>query len=298
MTAQRPFVTTIDANKHDQLRKDLIEQGFTLSQPPHTVFSAKKAGIACTLYQSGKLTVQGKQMDEFIEFYLEPQILGEMVYTYPHQNVDPTKRIGIDESGKGDVFGPLCIAGVCAEGDAIRKLLEMGVCDSKKINDKTIHVLAKKIKENYPHHVIRINPFRYNEIYNSFGNLNHLLAWGHASTIEKLAPKAQCDRVIVDQFAAEYVLKNALAKKKLQLTLTQRPRAEEDPVVAAASILAREAFLTGLEMLSKQWGIALPKGASSKVISVGRQFVKEHGREALPQVTKMHFKTLDAILKN
>lgn len=84
-------------------------------------------------------------------------------------------------------------------------------------------------------------------------------------------------------------------RKKLDVKLTQRHRAEEDLVVAAASILARMAFLEGLEQLGTQFEIKLPKGASSATIAAANNFVRQHGRAALHGVAKMHFKTVDSI---
>jgi ribonuclease HIII len=300
MEARNIFVATIDLSLASKLKSDLIEQGFELSQPPYTIFSAKKKGLCCTLYMSGKLTVQGKEMQPFIEFYLEPEILKEFQFTYKQQaqseeTVDVGGRIGIDESGKGDFFGPLCIAGVFAEGEGIAKLKEIGVRDSKSLTDTAIVKIGRQIKANFAHHIIRINPIKYNEIYASFNNLNSLLAWGHATTIEQLVKSSDCHRVVVDQFAAEWVVIQALKKKQVEVDLLQRHRAEEDVVVAAASILARQSFIEGLEELGKQIGITLPKGASPQVVAAGRRIVLEHGREVLPQLCKMHFKTLSSI---
>lgn len=293
---QNTFVAQIDLSLSAKLSKDLEDQGFTFSTPPYTIFSAKKSGVSCTLYQSGKLTVQGKEMSAFIEFYLEPEILKTFAFTNPAAEILLTPRIGIDEAGKGDFFGPLCIAGVFAGGKEIAELKAIGVKDSKNISDKQIHVIAKQIKDNFAHHIVKINPSKYNEIYPQFNNLNKLLAWGHATTIEHLVAKTGCNEVIIDQFANEWVVISALKRKKLLINLTQRHRGEEDPVVAAASILARHTFLDGLEKLSLEFQMDLPKGASSKTIQAGREFMKKYGSDNLSKVGKMHFKTLDAIL--
>lgn len=302
---QTSFVTKVDLSIADALLAGLKNQGFEISQPAYTLFSGKKKGVSCTLYASGKLLVQGKEMPSFIEFYLEPEILKEFSFTLGQigqtaqttlsTSADTTRRIGIDESGKGDFFGPLCIAGVCAGGETIGMLEKLGVCDSKKVNDKKVVKLAREIKKSCPHHIVRINPVKYNELYSKFGNLNSLLAWGHATAIEALVTETDCHKVIVDQFANERVVETALRRKKLEVDLHQRHRAEEDIVVAAASILARDAFLQGLEKLSKQY-INLPKGASSQVIAAGRAFVREFGREQLGQVAKLHFKTTQTVL--
>jgi ribonuclease HIII len=290
------FVTTLDLAIAEKLRNDLIERDFDITTPPHTIFSARKSGISCTLYQSGKLTVQGKESQEFIEFYLEPEILGAVPFTHAATSLDLTPRIGIDESGKGDFFGPLCIAGVYAGGDQIEMLKKLGVKDSKTISDTSILKLAQKIRANFDYHVVRINPLKYNELYAQFKNLNHLLAWGHATTIEQLILKTGCRQVIIDQFAAEHVVENALARKKLVANLSQRHRGEEDVVVAAASILARAAFLNGLEQLGSDLGMKLPKGASAATKEAGRTIVRQFGAEALTKVSKVHFKTYQMIV--
>lgn len=290
-----PFVTTINTNLAKKLKTDLTAQGFELTTPQYTLFAAKKKDISCTLYESGKLVVQGKGMTEFIEFYLEPEILQEFSYTNPE--VDESDRIGIDESGKGDFFGPLCIAGVYAPGKDVLILKKLGVQDSKKITDASIEKISKQICANFAHHIVKINPLKYNELHAKFGNLNHLLAWGHATTIENLVQRTDCHNVIIDQFAAEGVVVNALKRKHLDLNLTQRHRAEEDLVVAAASILARAAFLNGLQRLSDELGISLPKGASTATIQAGRKLVRKYGNEILQRAAKVHFKTTKEVLE-
>lgn len=296
------FVKLIDLKLGPQLSKDLIEQGFLLTTPPHTLFSGKKKGISCTLYATGKLVVQGKEMGEFIEFYLEP-LLQAFTYTYPELEVSEKKeskenfaRIGIDESGKGDYFGPLCIAGVYADQPGAEKLRALGVQDSKELSDIKILQIAKKIRAEFVHHIVKINPQKYNELYAQFNNLNHLLAWGHATVIENLVERTKCESIIVDQFANESVVLRALKRKNLKLDVVQQHRAEEDVIVAAASILARETFLTGLEKLGEEFGIKLPKGASKATIEAGRAFVRKYGSMALSQVGKIHFKTTSSIL--
>ena len=141
-------------------------------------------------------------------------------------------------------------------------------------------------------------PEKYNELYEKFLNLNHLLGWCHATVIEHLVVETKCQKVILDQFAPTELMVTAMKRKKMEIDLTQRPRAEEDPVVAAASILARAAYVEGMEMLSKKMEVHLPKGASSQVIQTGKRLVSRHGPEILRTVGKLHFKTKDAILND
>lgn len=295
----RTFVASINPALGPKIMKDLVEQGFELNQPPYTVFAAKKKGVSCTLYLTGKLTVQGKEMKNFIEFYLEPQILKSFSFTYNHvvDSVDETARIGIDESGKGDFFGPLCVAGVYASGEEIIKLKNLGVRDSKTLSETSILKIGDNIRKNFAHQIVKINPLKYNELIVQFGNLNRLLAWGHAVTIEQLVEKTACRKVIIDQFADEHVVTTALKRKKLEVDLLQRHRGEEDLVVAAASILARQAFVESLKKMEKEFGQEFPKGASARTISAGKAFMRKHGEENLGLVGKLHFKTLNSILE-
>lgn len=290
------FVTSVDTKLGNKILSDLREQGFEITTPQYTIFAAKKPGVSCTFYKSGKLTVQGKETESFIEFYLEPHVLKNFRHTYAAQNLNTAARIGIDESGKGDFFGPLCIAGVYAQGNEIERLKELGVQDSKNLSDTAIVQIANAIKREVKHHVVRINPLKYNELQKQFGNLNHLLAWGHATTIEQLVTETGCHAVIIDQFADEHVVIRALKRKKLEVNLTQRHRAEEDLVVAAASILARQAFLEGLKRLGEEMGIPLPKGASKQVIEAGKKIYERYGREGLEKTAKLHFKTINSII--
>lgn len=290
------FVTNIDLTLKEKFREDLIDQGFQLTTPPYTIFSAQKKGISCTLYTSGKLTVQGKDKEDFIQFYLEPEILKALTYSHPEIDIDLTAHIGIDEAGKGDFFGPLCIGGVYADETMIKELLAIGVKDSKTLSDNHIIQLKTKIQKICPHSIVRIFPKKYNELYASFHNLNRLLGWGHATAICELVEKTGCRTIIIDQFANENIVESALRQKHLDADLTQKHKAESDPVVAAASILARAAFVEGLEKLSKQVGMVLPKGASAAVIAAGKALVAKEGEAILEEVAKLHFKTKADVL--
>jgi ribonuclease HIII len=288
------FVTSIPKSLVERFKKDLDDQGFVLTKPPHTLFQAKKPGVSCTLYASLKLTVQGKNMKEFIEFYLEPEILKEPIYTYAKEltlsKTDLRPHIGVDEAGKGDYFGPLCVAGVFADEKTIPLLIGLGVRDSKKLSDPQISKIAKEIVKIVPNYIVRLWPEKYNELYASFKNLNSLLAWCHATVIENIHLHCQSPLAIIDKFAHERVVESALAKKGVSITLEQRIRGEEDVVVAAASILARWAFVEGLATTEKRIQETLPKGASQAVVNTAKKLVRTHGPEILYKAAKVHFK--------
>lgn len=291
-----PFVVKLSTELHSKLLKDLQEQGFEILHPPHSIFQGCKKGISCTLYSSGKLVVQGKEAQPFIEFYLEPELLGSFEHSYADLSIDRTPRIGVDEAGKGDFFGPLCIAGVYAGEKEIDELIKIGVKDSKSMRDSTIQKMAKQIRNAVPHHIVRISPKRYNSLYQQFGNLNLLLAWGHATVIEVLVKATGCQSALIDQFSHLPLVENALKKKGLALNFTKRTKAESDPVVAAASILARDSFVSGMDTLSEWMGFKLPKGASALVFETGKKIYLDKGEAIFDELAKKHFKTLDAIL--
>jgi len=206
-------------------------------------------------------------------------------------------RIGIDESGKGDYFGPLVIAAVLVTPPDEPDLRLIQVRDSKRISDGRILEMAPDIRQVCRHSVVAIGPKRYNELYEKIKNLNRLLAWGHARALENILAQTECTLAISDQFGDERFILNALLEKGKSIQLIQRPKAEDDLAVAAASILARAEFLTRLKKLSDEIGIALPKGASPAVEMAARTIVRKLGRAGLEGVAKLHFKTTQAVLR-
>ncbi|TES52134.1 ribonuclease HIII [Halalkalibacterium halodurans] len=158
--------------------------------------------------------------------------------------------IGTDESGKGDYFGPLVVAGVFVNSETYRKLKNMGVMDSKKLGDDQIKFLAGEIKKICPYSLVVIGNEKYNELYERIENLNKLLAWGHARTIENILQTVSCNFALSDKFGDEKFIKKALLEKGKEITLFQRTKAESNIAVAAASILARDEFVNRLHRLS------------------------------------------------
>jgi len=203
-------------------------------------------------------------------------------------------HIGVDESGKGDFFGPLVIA-ACYVGPEHLAELE-GVRDSKTLTDKKAAELSRNIRAVCPFEIVSIGPKKYNELYHQMNNLNRLLAWGHARAIEEVLKKQPATRVVSDQFADPKGLKSRLFELGKTVELESRVRAESDIAVAAASILARAEFLRRLKMLSEEFAIELPKGAGPQVIEAGKRFVAKHGEDQLVEVAKTHFKTMQSLL--
>jgi ribonuclease HIII len=211
----------------------------------------------------------------------------------------PTEKghIGTDESGKGDYFGPLVVAGVYVPDEQQDVLKELGVRDSKRFSDNRVREMSDLIKKGYKHSIVAIGPEKYNELYSKLRNLNRLLAWAHARAIENILEEVACEQAITDQFGDKLFVENAMMKMGRHIELIQRPKAEEDMAVAAASILARAEFLRRLYFLSKDYAIELPKGSSPKSEEVGLELVEKHGNDVLGKVAKTHFKLTPRILK-
>lgn len=204
--------------------------------------------------------------------------------------------IGVDESGKGDFFGPLVIAGVRVEETQVESLKNLGVRDSKTIANGKVTMLADKIKELCVHDIVVINPEKYNELYARIRNLNKLLGWGHARVIENVLSRGTAPAAISDKFGADRFIIDNLQAKGSEIELVQMVRGEAHPAVAAASIVARAEFLRRMEMLSGSYAMDLPRGASARVDEAGRVLVRERGEDVLNQVAKVHFKNYKKIL--
>jgi ribonuclease HIII len=211
--------------------------------------------------------------------------------------------IGIDESGKGDYFGPLISAAVFLDKESAKKLKDFGIKDSKKLSDKVNIDLAYKIFEickGY-YSIIEISPDKYNTLIDQMKkegkNVNILLAWTHAKALEEVLSKVDCNTALSDQFGDESLILRKLQERGKKIKLIQMHKAEQNIAVAAASILARARFLERLSNLSKELKIDLPKGASSKVIDVAKKFIGMYGKESLRKIAKLHFKTTENVYK-
>ncbi len=204
-------------------------------------------------------------------------------------------HIGTDESGKGDFFGPLVIAGVMVNEKAAELFIEAGIKDSKKITDKKILTLEPIIKENSVYSIVPISNGKYNELYSNIKNLNRLLAWGHARVIENVLEKETCEYALSDQFGDESLIKSALMKKGQSIRLEQMVRAESDVAVAAASVLARATFVHKMQEMENNYGIKFPKGCAPQVKDAAKEFISKFGKERLHEVCKTHFKTYNEV---
>ncbi|MDQ3199200.1 MAG: ribonuclease HIII [Verrucomicrobiota bacterium] len=296
------YTAALTAAQVAALKQLLEEAGFEFSPKPYTIYFAQKEKLSVAVYEKGpKVLLQGRGIEDFVSFELEPKILGEARLGYEEVNTPEMfePHFGIDESGKGDFFGPLVIAGVYTDREIARAFMENGIQDSKRIgSDVKIRSLAKMIRQTpgVTLDVVAIGPERYNDLYEKFGNLNSLLGWGHARVIENLlAKRPDCPRALSDKFADARVIEKALLQHGQHIQLDQRTKAESDFAVAAASILAREAFIDWLERNGKRHGLSLGRGVSAAVRETARAVVEKEGPAALRGLAKVHFRTAHEI---
>ena len=280
------------------LKKKLADDAaFRTCTREYTDYCFESESVNVAFYpKKGRLLIQGRGADDFVKqvLQLNPETSAPAKSTTLPALVDTTPHFGVDESGKGDYFGPLVVAGVYTDERCAAELVRLGCRDSKAISDdKKIHAIAEKIKKTagVVYEVICIGPRRYNELYEEIGNLNRLLAWGHARVIAALHEKMpSCPRALSDQFANEWVLKRALGQRRIPVQLEQRTKAESDVAVAAASILARDRFVQWMQKTATASNCPMPLGCGPHVTRAAQHFVATHGHERLPDVAKLHFK--------
>jgi ribonuclease HIII len=258
--------------------------------------------IVITLYNLKYPNAQQSLGDYLIYEAEESSALKRRATKAPQANI-PFPHIGTDESGKGDYFGPMVIAGIWVDERIKAKLEAMGIKDSKLLSDNRCRELAAKIRAacNGKFVEVELQPEKYNELYEQFKkegkNLNHLLAWGHARAIESLLERNLCTHAVADQFGDEKLILSKLMEKSRRLELIQTPKGERYIAVAAASILARDRFLTRVDKLSQEYALVLPKGASDAVIQPAREIVERKGSAELKKVAKVHHKTTRRIVE-
>ncbi len=282
---------------------ELLKSGnYVPRQVEHAIIAAAQDHCTIALYKSGKCLVQGRDAEDFVTFVLEPMVLGEAKLGYDEVHIPETLKphMGIDESGKGDFFGPLVISAAYADKPLVEAMKEMGVKDSKKISsDNKALEMARDLKKllNGRFSMVVIGPRAYNRLYSKMRNVNRILAWGHARAIENLLEKVpDCPAAVSDQFGSKDTVKRALMHNGRRLELVERVRAESDPAVAAASVLARAEFLSNIRMMTQKYGLAIKKGASEAVKDTAVELVRKNNPAILLDAAKCHFKTTDEVL--
>jgi ribonuclease HIII len=291
------YTAKLDDAQMDKLRSILGGRGWEAFDVAYARYAFRGRDCNVTAYESGKLVVAGKGTEEFVTMTLEPDIT--MVAKLGYDEVLHPDwfelHAGLDESGKGDLFGPVVAATVIADRTAIEGWIKAGVKDSKKIAESQIFKLDKMIRETHGVAVATClcGMPKYNLIMlRPYANLNKLLAWQHATALVQALTRKKAPRGLLDQFTKQPLVQKEL--KKMGVTdfdLQMRTKAEEDPVVAAASVVARAEYVRQMHTLSRQYGSPLQKGAGPIAKQQAADIVEKLGAQALGTFAKLHFRT-------
>lgn len=273
--------------------------------PPGSIFAAKTPNCAITAYKSGKVLFQGSGSEMEASKWGEPAkssapVKKEIsVQSNLPENISSLSVIGSDEVGTGDYFGPITVVAAYVKKEHIPLLKELGVKDSKDLNDEKIVAIAKQIKDVIPYSLLTLHNEKYNKLQKSGmsqGKMKALLhnqAIGHV--LNKIAPE-QPEAILIDQFAKEEIyfqyLKNEPIVQRKNVFFSTKAEGVH-LAVASASILARFAFIKHFDKLSEAAGFTITKGAGAKVDEAAARLINEKGMESLPGFVKLHFANTD-----
>ncbi|WP_221030261.1 ribonuclease HIII [Actomonas aquatica] len=299
------YTVKLDDAQMEKLEAICASRGWKAFEVAYARFAFKGETdkVNVTAYTSGKVVIAGKGTQDFVTMTLEPEVTGEprLGYDEVHHPEWFEPHAGLDESGKGDLFGPVVAATVIADRRAIDALIAAGVKDSKKIADSVILKLDKVVRETRGAtvEVVTCGMTRYNELMSRpRANMNKLLAWQHGMALMNALQKQSVPRGLLDQFSKTPLVQNELKRKGVTgFNLEMRTKAESDPVVAAASIVARAEYVRIMRKLSDRFGEPLQKGASALVKQQAHTIIEKFGARALGEFAKLHFRTAYEVVK-
>ena len=310
---------TISFKVSDKTKKKLIEFYEELKRektPQYAVFQAQDGDTVVTLYESGKIVFQGKDADLASDIWVATEKMNNKNLEVNNSEkkekkdtkkieVDPiiynSTSIGSDEVGTGDYFGPIVVTAAYVKKEDIPYLEELGVKDSKKLDDSKILEVVPKIIKKIPYSSLVLNNKDYNNTYGENFNMNKIKAVLHNKGLVDLTNKyPNTDYVIVDEFANKYVYFNYLKEtNNVYRNITFLTKGETRSLaVACASMISRYIFINEFNKLSKSIDMTLPKGASNLVDNVGIEIVKKYGFDKLKEIAKLNFKNTDKIKEN
>jgi len=287
-----------------RLRDALNRDGFEFRSLQHALFQARGEGVVASMYKSGKLVVQGSGAEAWHTRYLGAQEALPSADKAKAKTGNEAEALppvadsfGSDEAGKGDTFGALVVCAIAIPGEKAEELLASKVADSKSLNDDLIRTIAPWLRDNFPFALRVLPPLEYNRRWAEAGsNVNKLLTELHCECLLELHDKTKFGAAVVDRFSPSSPVTSRLRVAAPGMTVCEVPRAERHAAVAAASVIAREAFITNLAELSGQWGLDLPLGSGSPVAPAMRRFLQLHSPAEMREVAKIHFKNVQAFL--
>lgn len=273
--------------------------------PPGSVFTAKVAQCNITAYKSGKVLFQGANAEsEAMKWNAKQITVGTSApkkstvkqHSYsPPANIGQLSIIGSDEVGTGDYFGPITVAAAYVESSKIPLLKEFGVRDSKNVKDPEILQIAAQLKHAVPFTLLSLDNVKYNALQSKGMSQGKIKAYLHNLALKKLIEKIKpvtAEGILIDQFAKPDVFFGYLKDQEMfeAKNIYLSTGGESIHVsVAAASILARAAFVKKFDELSREAGFVIPKGAGPAVDQAAAKLIQAKGIASLNTFTKQHF---------
>lgn len=282
----KQYTLSVTPDELESLQK-IFQFHMVEDNTPYLFFHAKYNQIDVLAYQSGKVLLQGDEVSQALTSIKQ------------HLNRVDYAAIGSDEVGTGDVFGPMVVCSLYVGKDDFEFLENLNVRDSKNMKDDMIVKIAPKIAQKLNHTLLILNPKKYNSLNEQGINMNKMKALLHNQAIIKTTSKVPENvPVILDQFCTPQLYFNYIKDETLiYRDIDFRVRAEQVHVaVAAASIVARYAFLVKMSEYSTKLGIKLPKGAGKDVDQMIEQIYQNRGLKTLELIAKMNFKNISRVI--
>jgi len=305
---------TIVFKVSDNIKEEMIKhyEPFKCEKtPPYAIFQVKDYDCVTTLYESGKVMFQGIGADIEASYWTEQErILNNRIIDSNNDKKDKDKKeekklfindstIGSDEVGTGDYFGPLVVTASYVPKDMINKLKELGVRDSKKLNDDKIKEIAPTLIKEVTHTSIILSNKEYNDYRTDETNMNKIKAILHNKCLLSVIKKdnVKYNKIVIDQFEPPKSYYNHVSKLKEKVTnITFITKAEDVCIsVAVSSIISRYIFLLEMDKLNKKYNIIFPLGSTDIIDEVGVNLVKKYGEDILYDIAKLNFKNTNKI---
>jgi len=290
-------MNTVKTMTHEQLERlrSALTAGGAIEDtelPAGASFLTRSEGSVVTAYHSGKVLFQGQASEKQVRLAEEILACDE-----PASKGVEFPIVGGDESGKGDLFGPLVVAAFAACDESERRdIIQAGARDCKLMTDAEVRTVATRLNSIGVSSIRILMPQEYNSRYARVRNVNVLLNEVYAELLLELATASKAHTVILDKYGGRAM---ALWKAPQSFRFVVETHAERYPEVAAASVLARAAFLDGLERTARDSGVVrLPKGASMEAQTFMRRLASDKGKDVLRSVAKVNFAPVKSCLES
>lgn len=297
------YVGSLTREQGERLYRYLGRGAFQFRPVAHAHWAAQGEDVSVVFYRSGKLVVQGKGLEVFVE--RQRGLLGAASAPVapgarpPLPEREPRPTAGSDESGKGDYFGPLVVAAALVRPEQLGRLRELDVVDSKLVGDQRIRQTEGLLLRELVTAVRVLEPEAYNAAWAEVRNVNVLLGRLHAEVLAEVlaaVPDPALCRIVVDRFGEPTHVTRHLPARLASAEFHMIVGGEREPAVAAASFLARAAFLRSFDRLRADAPVELPYGASDpRIVPAARALLREGGSAWLGTFAKLHFRTTERL---